>query len=360
MPLLRSSLGVTIAFALSATACAEPSPTMLDTPPPDLVASAEGIAVGPSVYGMGRLNRNPPGGACQSADHRAFDFWAGTWDVFGPQGGLGGTNAIIPQLGGCFLEEGWTGAGGFRGRSMNAYDAATGSWTQYWIDQGGTHLRLTGAWDGSVMTMSGPRIAFPPSGPITIIDRIRWTPATDGTVNQFWDISLDDGATFPIVAFNGTYVPNPNIQPAPSGTGGRCTTSPSYRELDFFIGTWVVRTKQGRELGSSTVAGDLDGCLIEEDFSTPKGYASQSFFGWDFRTQRWYRNLMDTDGTRLVLEGEFDGNRLVLEGTRSTPGGSVALRQVMEPEGPDRIVQSWFERPANGQWRPAGEVVFER
>ena len=222
-------------------------------------------------------------------------------------------------------------------------------------------LRRSTAWVvGDVMTMAGPRIGFRPDGtPVPIVDRVRWTPEPAGTVNQFWDISLDDGATFPIVAFNGTYVPNPDIVPAPSAVSG-CTVDDRYRELDFLAGQWRVETGQGRELGMSHVIVDLAGCLVEEDFTTPAGYASQSFFGWDFRTESWYRNLVDTDGTRLLLEGGLEGMAMVLEGVRTTPSGPRAIRQVIEPLSGDHIRQAWFEAPSGSAWQLRGEVFFKR
>jgi hypothetical protein len=56
-----------------------------------------------------------------------------------------GANTITAILGGCALLEQWDGAGGFRGTSLNAWDAATKHWRQTWMDASGGVLLLAGA-----------------------------------------------------------------------------------------------------------------------------------------------------------------------------------------------------------------------
>ena len=55
-----------------------------------------------------------------SDDDRAhqFDFWIGEWDVYS-RDSLAGTNSIRPILGGCVLQEMWSGAQGSAGSSLN-------------------------------------------------------------------------------------------------------------------------------------------------------------------------------------------------------------------------------------------------
>ncbi len=37
--------------------------------------------------------------ACCTENHRAFDFWVGTWQVTNPDGSLAGTNTIVKSEG---------------------------------------------------------------------------------------------------------------------------------------------------------------------------------------------------------------------------------------------------------------------
>ena len=302
------------------------------------------------------LTRSYPRSPCRGATpHRDFDFWLGEWEVFGPAGGVAGTNLIRPLLDGCLVEENWTGAGGGQGRSMNAYDAATGTWSQYWMDQFGLHLRLEGGLVDGKMVLQGPRNF---SGG-TLIDRITWTDQANGDVNQFWDISIDGGETFPFVVFNGTYVSTPGVVAAPPLQVSFCPNA-DYRQLDFLVGDWNVHKSSGQAVGEASVKIDMQGCMLEADFATHAGYVSQSFFGWDIRTGDWYRNYMDAEGVRLKMSGGLVGDAMVLEAVRPGASGDLGVRVSISPDGPDRVIEQWSTRKGGGFWEDGATVVLER
>jgi hypothetical protein len=147
----------------------------------------------------------PPG--CAGAEHRQFDFWAGRWAVFTPDGKPAGENRIEPIEGGCALQESWRGAGGFSGTSLNHWDAAARVWRQHWVDNRGGTLQLAGGLEGSSMVLTG---SAPQAGkPDALLQhRITWTPLADGAVRQWWQRSLDGGKTW-ATAFDGRYVRQP-------------------------------------------------------------------------------------------------------------------------------------------------------
>ena len=83
--------------------------------------------------------------ACCSADHRAFDFWIGEWEVTDPDGKIVGTNNIQKAQDGCVLVEDWKSSNGtFTGGSTNFFNNQNGQWEQLWIDNSGSHLHLKG------------------------------------------------------------------------------------------------------------------------------------------------------------------------------------------------------------------------
>ncbi|NKB87683.1 MAG: hypothetical protein GKS06_05630 [Acidobacteria bacterium] len=134
-------------------------------------------------------------GPCATPDHRAFDFWVGQWVVYDPQGDVVGRNTLELKLYGCTLHESWESASGptGNGHSYSFFDAQAGKWHQTWIDASGTALYLEGGWNGEAMVMS--------DGP----NRVTWTPHDDGSVQQVWQTSTDDGTTWSTV-FDGQYV----------------------------------------------------------------------------------------------------------------------------------------------------------
>ena len=147
---------------------------------------------------------DPGAKPCQSSEHRQFDFWVGHWDVFGPAGKKVGENRIELIADGCALLEQWTGNGAVTGKSLNIYDAVDRRWHQTWVDNSGTLLMLAGQLvDRSmVMSMTGPSPTDPKA---TVLQRITWTPASDGSVRQLWELSSDAGTSWTVL-FDGRYV----------------------------------------------------------------------------------------------------------------------------------------------------------
>jgi hypothetical protein len=138
--------------------------------------------------------------ACAAAEHRAFDFWLGAWRVETPNGQLAGHNTITKVLGGCALLEQWEGARGFRGTSLNAWDASTRRWRQTWMDASGAVLRLEGGIEGGAMVLRG--VSREEQG--ERLERITWTPLEGGAVRQHWQQSRDGGESW-TDAFVGIY-----------------------------------------------------------------------------------------------------------------------------------------------------------
>ena len=138
--------------------------------------------------------------SCTSAPYRQFDFWLGSWDVT-EKGKVAGTNRIESILGGCALYENWLGASGFRGNSINFYDAPRGVWHQTWIDHTGSALTLEGRFESGAMRLEGQRPGAKPGD--VQLHRITWTPLADGKVRQLWETS-PDGKTWS-EAFDGLY-----------------------------------------------------------------------------------------------------------------------------------------------------------
>ena len=144
-------------------------------------------------------NRMPPPPPPES---HQFDFWIGEWDVTTPAGKTAGTNRIERVAKGHGLLENWTSAGGGDGKSLNAYNAATRQWQQFWIGADGIVLELIGGLNAAgTMVLSGQSASA--KGPV--LNRVSWTPNDDGSVRQLWETSADEGKTWS-VAFDGRYV----------------------------------------------------------------------------------------------------------------------------------------------------------
>lgn len=141
---------------------------------------------------------SPP---CSQAEQRQFDFWVGDWIVHRADNGkYAGQNRIDSVLGGCALHESWTGAGGVKGNSYNAYDSARGVWHQTWVDSTGDLLVLEGRFVDGKMVLEGEQLG---ADGRSLRNRITWTPLAGGKVRQRWETSADGKAWS--VSFDGLY-----------------------------------------------------------------------------------------------------------------------------------------------------------
>jgi hypothetical protein len=148
---------------------------------------------------LARAQSAPPAG-CPGAEARQFDFWVGNWDVtVGTENA--GTNNVTLEEDRCVIHEHWTGSRGGTGQSFNFYDRAIGKWHQFWVDNAGNYLHLTGSYADGRLVLTG--VAPGPDGK-PAEQRLTFFSNSDGTVRQLWETSSDHGATWQ-VAFDGLY-----------------------------------------------------------------------------------------------------------------------------------------------------------
>lgn len=151
--------------------------------------------------------------ACSTKDHRAFDFWIGTWDVTAKgQTASTAVNKITMQHRGCVIREDYATKGGYTGMSMSFYDAAQKKWHQTWMGMDGGALIIEGGLnDAGAMVLSNKNTPYYVEG--TPINRVTWTQNDDGSVHQHWQASKDDGKSW-VDVFDGLYVKRANPEPA--------------------------------------------------------------------------------------------------------------------------------------------------
>jgi len=139
-------------------------------------------------------------GACDSPEHRQFDFWLGEWNVHSPDGKLAGVNQISREYDGCVLHERYTNNRGYTGESLNTYDAGRKVWHQTWVDNSGMLLLIEGAFRDGRMVLEGQIVD---AAGKAVRHRITWTPHADGTLRQHWESA--DGTGKWSTLFDGKY-----------------------------------------------------------------------------------------------------------------------------------------------------------
>lgn len=154
--------------------------------------------IAPLAISSANAEDAPP--ACSAPAYRQFDFWIGEWRVTLADGTLAGTNRITSLLGGCALQENWTGVTLLTGQSLNAYDSVRGVWRQNWVDSSGSSLVLEGGWNGTAMVLEGATVGEKS----TTHHRISWTPIDPRQVRQIWATREGESGEWAVV-FDGLY-----------------------------------------------------------------------------------------------------------------------------------------------------------
>ena len=139
--------------------------------------------------------------ACQSDQHRQFDFWLGHWQVSNSANTQISTSKISLINNGCGILEEYSTPSGYQGKSLNIFDSQQEKWHQTWIDNSGLLLQLNGEFKDGKMVMQGT--TYNPQG-IATLNQISWQLLPDGRVNQIWQTSGDQGKTWQLL-FDGYY-----------------------------------------------------------------------------------------------------------------------------------------------------------
>jgi hypothetical protein len=360
----RSCAAAAALIALTA-ACSDPPETLLA---PDLDGPVEsrvpaGITTGWDLPLMDadRLRGAFPGAPCADAAHREFDFWVGEWNVYGTNDAFFGTNVVTSELDGCLVQEHWISGAGFRGRSLNTFDAETGMWHQDWASQvpvpfaSTARLRTSGGIEDGSMVLDDVRQTI--FGPFSDT----WTWTSDGSGNV-----IQTGVTetpFPVLngSFTAVYKPETPVEIAETLTP-HCQAGQAWgetRQADFLVGSFDVTAEDDESVGSAGVETDLSNCLFVETFESVGGLEAIAFTYWDAWTEDWFRIWVDSEGERLALRGDMDAGSLVLQGTEGSASGDVEVRVTLSPDGGD-VVQAWeVSRDGGATWTPTTTLRYE-
>jgi hypothetical protein len=143
---------------------------------------------------------------CEGANHHAFDFWIGKWDVTPFAGGPVLAHSLIEGLyGGCAIRENWMPLKATGGGSLSNYDSATGKWHQTWVDSSGARVLFDGGMEGEAMVLTGNwrGVANGKDGLV----RMTYTRQPGGAVRQKGDVTTDGGKTW-VPSFDFLYSPS--------------------------------------------------------------------------------------------------------------------------------------------------------
>ena len=135
-----------------------------------------------AAQGGGQAAAQPPPPACETAEHKQFDFWVGKWDVYRSDTNQLVARSLIEKLyGGCAVRENWMPIGGTGGGSLNSWRPSEGRWRQTWTDSGNNWNEYAGGMESGLMVLTGSSLkAGGGASPV----RITYEAKPDGSVVQ--------------------------------------------------------------------------------------------------------------------------------------------------------------------------------
>ena len=163
-----------------------------------------------------------------------------------------------------------------------------------------------------------------------------------------------------------TLIPLPAAAPAQPATtptaGPKPCTASEYRQFDFWIGEWEVRTPAGRLAGTNRIEKILGGCALRESWRGARGSSGTSLNAWNPGRRRWHQTWVDDDGLLLEIDGGLREGRMVLEGeTVSKDGARTGQRITWSPMPAGRVRQLWEQSTGGGgTWKVAFEGIYSR
>jgi hypothetical protein len=142
-----------------------------------------------------------------------------------------------------------------------------------------------------------------------------------------------------------------------------CATNPTNRQLDFWLGDWVVGAPGASTNASSKVSLALDQCMVVETWDGGRGHSGQNVFAYSADDKNWHGFFADNQGrVHVFLDGKVASNAAEFSGPSLAPDGEIVLNRVtITRVGPDKVEQTWQKSSDNGAtWSTAFRGEYSR
>lgn len=145
------------------------------------------------------------------------------------------------------------------------------------------------------------------------------------------------------------------------GANAACTDT-EYRQLDFWVGEWVVTNPDGKVAGNSVIQKILNDCVILENWTGAGGYEGKSFNLYDRTKKKWIQKWVDMQGQLIEFEGNFRGKTLEYTSHNTTPDGKNVVGIMTFTPGDDGTIrQIWKDSKDDGKtWTVQFDGIYKR
>lgn len=141
-----------------------------------------------------------------------------------------------------------------------------------------------------------------------------------------------------------------------------CAYQPESKQFDFWAGEWDV-TSAGAPAGTSTVEKILNGCVVQENWTSAGGSAGsgKSFNLYDPEQKRWRQTWVDAGGRITDYVGGLDPQgRMVFTAHDAWPTTRVHLRMTFSKVAENQVRQLIETSPDKKKWSVAFDGLYTR
>lgn len=141
-----------------------------------------------------------------------------------------------------------------------------------------------------------------------------------------------------------------SVKSASAAVGSQpCTVSSDSRQLDFWLGDWMVTYPGMSGSAASKVFLDLDKCLVTESWDAGKGHSGKNVFAYSADDKNWHGFFADNEGRVHEFEGKVAAGSAEFTGLSRGPDGQAVLNRVKIVRiAANKIEQSWEKSMDNG------------
>ena len=130
---------------------------------------------------------------------------------------------------------------------------------------------------------------------------------------------------------------------------GQCAANSESRQLDFWLGDWVVTYPGMTGSSASKVSLALDKCLLTENWEGGKGHKGTNMFAYSSDDKSWHGMFADNEGRVHVFEGKVAPGAAEFTGPSRSPNGQAVLNRIKVVRvNANKVEQSWEKSADNG------------
>jgi hypothetical protein len=148
--------------------------------------------------------------------------------------------------------------------------------------------------------------------------------------------------------------------PFDSAQGKPCS-APEYRQFDFWVGEWDVKTPKGTIAGTNRIERIEGGCALQENWRGTNN-TGRSINAYSPGDKKWHQFWIGSGGLVMHLSGVFTGDALRLEGVVPMPSGQTIQHRLTFTKRADGTVRQFWENSADAgkTWSVLFDGVYTR